>query len=362
MANISKIEVDGVTYDIEDSTARTSGGFSDTAKQALLSCFQNVAWINQNGQSLYNALESALYNAELISISAVFTQGNRTIFSNAELDSLKEYLVVTANYSDGNSQVLGKNAYGLTGQLTAGTSVVTVSYGGKTATFNVTVTAFVIPNGYTRYGYIQKKDTTTTNVPRDKFIILNSYTDLDELSIEIIVGQRSSTGANPAFLGARMGSSAVGTSVAIYNDQTNGFRLYSRGKIILRSDFITSKTKLEFINPATSPAYWRINDGELNSETWSTEEAPVVTCPIMLFNNAPYADTTTAYTINPQAQLGDLILRKADGECVGYYVPATYNGVIGMYDVVSETFYTAETTTVVTIANSGCLYAVGTWA
>ena len=35
---------------------------SDSVKRALLSCFQNVAWINQQGQSLYNSLYSALYS------------------------------------------------------------------------------------------------------------------------------------------------------------------------------------------------------------------------------------------------------------------------------------------------------------
>jgi hypothetical protein len=45
--------------------------------------------------------------------------------------------VVTANYSDGTSETV--TDYTLSGTLAEGTSVVTVSYGGKTDTFSVTV-------------------------------------------------------------------------------------------------------------------------------------------------------------------------------------------------------------------------------
>ena len=51
----------------EDLIAAISGlgqpdGIPETVKAALLNCFQNVAWINNNGQTYYNALYSALYN------------------------------------------------------------------------------------------------------------------------------------------------------------------------------------------------------------------------------------------------------------------------------------------------------------
>ena len=36
-------------------------GLSDTAKAALLTCFEHVAWIDEHGQTYYNALEDALY-------------------------------------------------------------------------------------------------------------------------------------------------------------------------------------------------------------------------------------------------------------------------------------------------------------
>ena len=53
------------------------------------------------------------------------------------LDSLKQYLTVTATYDDSSTGVVTN--YTLSGTLTEGTSVINVSYGGKTITFDVTV-------------------------------------------------------------------------------------------------------------------------------------------------------------------------------------------------------------------------------
>ena len=73
------------------------------------------------------------------SISAVYTQSG-TVHETDSLDSLKADLVVTATFSDSTTGVIDAADYTLSGTLTVGTSTITVSYGGKTATFNVTVT------------------------------------------------------------------------------------------------------------------------------------------------------------------------------------------------------------------------------
>ena len=113
-------------------------GISDEVKVALLDCFEHVAWTDEHGQEYIDALEAALYPpADLVSISAVYTQGG-TVYDNATLDSLKTDLVVTAHYDDSTSETV--TAYTLSGTLETGTSTITVSYGGKTDTFDVTVT------------------------------------------------------------------------------------------------------------------------------------------------------------------------------------------------------------------------------
>lgn len=113
-------------------------GLSDEAKQALLSCFQNVVWLTEDWETLYNALRDALYPPVNLSyITARFNQGQNVIYTTDSLDTLKQYLIVTAHYSDSSAQNV--TGYTLSGTLTAGTSTITVSYGGKTTTFTVNV-------------------------------------------------------------------------------------------------------------------------------------------------------------------------------------------------------------------------------
>lgn len=116
----------------------SGSGLSDEVKQALLALLEKVAYVDENGQTYYDALETALYPpASLTSISAVFTQGQNVIYDTDSLDTLKQFLVVTAHYDNSTSAVISN--YTLSGTLTAGTSTITVTYGGKTTTFIVTV-------------------------------------------------------------------------------------------------------------------------------------------------------------------------------------------------------------------------------
>lgn len=114
------------------------GGLSEDIKLAMLQIARKVAYVDDQGQTYYDALYDALYPpADLVSISAVYTQGG-TVYDSDTLDSLKSDLVVTATYEDSSTAVV--TSYTLSGTLTTGTSTITVSYGGKTATFTVTVT------------------------------------------------------------------------------------------------------------------------------------------------------------------------------------------------------------------------------
>lgn len=155
MSYIDKISVGGTEYDIQDSSAARQGevdelksaveriepGLTNAAKSALLACFQNVAWINDQGRSYYDALEDALRgDVELVSVNAVFNQGDDIIYTDDTLDELRQYLTVTANYDNGTSTVV--TSYELRGTLTEGTSIIEVIYYGKTTTFNAIVTNF----------------------------------------------------------------------------------------------------------------------------------------------------------------------------------------------------------------------------
>ena len=116
-------------------------GLTDVAKQALLNCFQHVAWVDDQGQTYYQALYNALYSSsqDVDRITATFVQGGAEILSTDSLNVLRQYLTVKAYYTGGASETV--TAYTLTGTLTPGVSTITATYGGKSATFNVNVTA-----------------------------------------------------------------------------------------------------------------------------------------------------------------------------------------------------------------------------
>ena len=114
-------------------------GLTSDIKSALMNLVNHVTFDDDDptGQTYITALQNALYPpADLVSISAVYTQSS-AIYETNELDDLKEDLVVTALMSDQTTRPVMD--YTLSGTLTEGTSTITVSYGGKTATFNVTV-------------------------------------------------------------------------------------------------------------------------------------------------------------------------------------------------------------------------------
>lgn len=123
-----------------------AGDVFNDAKDALLALLSKVAYIDENGQEYLDELEAALMRKNVLSITAVFEQGSVVIYDTDTLDTLKQYLTVTANYDDGTSAVV--TGYTLSGTLTAGTSTITVTYSGKTDTFDVNVTSYTQPGTY----------------------------------------------------------------------------------------------------------------------------------------------------------------------------------------------------------------------
>ena len=120
--------------------SQINGGIPYDIKTALDNIIQNVAFKNDDVYSTdLAAIHSWATSVNLVSISAVFTQGQNVIYDTDSLDVLKQYLVVTASYDNSTTSVLDGSAYTLSGTLEVGTSTITVTYEGKTATFTVTV-------------------------------------------------------------------------------------------------------------------------------------------------------------------------------------------------------------------------------
>lgn len=119
-------------------------GLPEAVKVALLNCFNSVGWKDGNatGDELYTELEDALYGLNrLVRISATFNQGSDIIYTTDDVDVLSNYLTVIGTYSDETTREL--HNYVIDSEMTAGTCPCTVSYSGKTASFNAEITAKV---------------------------------------------------------------------------------------------------------------------------------------------------------------------------------------------------------------------------
>lgn len=137
-------------------------------KQAMDTLFSKIA-VKDDDTYLeeYGIIHEWANAVEVASLSAVFTPGNYPFITTDSLDRLKRFLVVTATYSDTTSEVV--DDYELSGTLIAGESTITVAYGGKSATFTVTVLdgVDVTPNlangtpgrASTQYTYDAENDT-----------------------------------------------------------------------------------------------------------------------------------------------------------------------------------------------------------
>lgn len=111
----------------------TMGG-ADITSTAVSGNVITIASVTANVAITVTVIEPVV----LTSIDAAYAQSG-TVYNVDSLDGLRSDLVVTANYSDSTSETV--TGYTLSGTLAEGTSVVTVGYGGKTTSFNVTVTA-----------------------------------------------------------------------------------------------------------------------------------------------------------------------------------------------------------------------------
>lgn len=222
------------------------GGLTDGIKQALLNCFNHVAWVDEHGQDYVDALEDALYPpATLVSITATYTQGG-TVYDNQTLDSLRTDLVVRAIYDNGTSEVV--TTYTLSGTLETGTSTITAAYGGKTATFDVTVTHAAAQYTITN---------TLTNCTNS-----NSATVINELT--------AYSGTLTADADYIMGTVAItmgGTDVTstAYNSATGAISIASvTGNIVITATATEPPITVNFTYPITATWSPKSNSGTLS--------------------------------------------------------------------------------------------------
>lgn len=280
-------EVNEDVSDVKEELEHISG-ISDDVKDALLQIASKVAYIDEDGQDYYDALYDALYPpVDLVSISANYTQSG-DVYDTDSLDDLKPDLVVTANYSDSSTEVI--TDYTLSGTLEVGTSTITVSYSGKTTTFNVTVTEPIVLTGYTEIGSPTITDNILT-VGEGKFITCNQPFEPSNEPWEVIckyqrtetfgsytdvIGSVDSTGASiRGFLLEY--SNGPGTNGAIYcSSNSTSWDITTQQTVDTIPDALNTWVWVSVAFTGTAYVFKTSTDGE----TWTTQKTISSTTPI----------------------------------------------------------------------------------
>ena len=159
---------------------------------------------------------TGVVTSTLNSISAVYTQGDTVVYPTTPLDNLKSNLVVTGNYSDSTTKPI--TGYSLSGTLTVGTSTVTVTYNGKTTTFNVIVSEVAE----------EKTLNSISAVYTQGGVVVYPTTSLDSLKSNLVVTGNYSDGTTETITDYSLsGTLTVGTSTitVTYNDKTTTFNV-----------------------------------------------------------------------------------------------------------------------------------------
>ena len=135
MADISKITVGGVTYDVKDETARKTSVYIGPDQPTDGTMYWLDTSVEEPDVPVVPDEPDVPVDPEvtLTSISATYSGGDVAV--GTALTDLTG-IVVTATYSDGSTATV--TGYTLSGEIAEGSNTITVTYEGKIATFTVT--------------------------------------------------------------------------------------------------------------------------------------------------------------------------------------------------------------------------------
>lgn len=333
------------------SDTYTIDSVSADLKTALLQLASKVAYIDDQGQDYYQDLYDALYpTAELESISAVYTQSG-TVYDTDSLDSLKADLVVTATYVDSSTAVI--TSYTLSGTLTEGTSTITVAYGGKSTTFNVTVSINPLPTGYSRYDYVQR--TASGN----GLGVLTNIAFSTDYTLETEIMYTSTTEGNPRnVLGIRNGNSGTKEFGVFITPTTGkiGYWINNTDSTQNSTPFTANtRTTLKYLPVGKGTTYPTQNVFVVNNVECQTGNSDTgVTFNAWLGLHA-YGISATSLTTNTIANIGlaigETVIKDATDTVIHDLVPVSDGINIGYVDWMNGTLYLANDSTKFTVGN-----------
>ena len=338
---------------------------TETARAALLACFEHVAWAVQNGQDYYNALETALTPNEYPKIIAEYNGRGHVVLVSDSLASLKDYLTVTY-YEDISSSgtVLQSSQYTLSGTLSSGSTSVRVSYNNVSTTFAVNVLGLAVPNNYTRKDYLKIVDGSgdSASVPSAGWIRVATGQNLNALSYCLQACVESGHSGSTALFGGRSASGNTSSIAVYYNETSHGVAGHTHGTdsswVLDNSISNGQVADIALINGSASPSEISVN-GQTANIAWANTNN--ISALLTYLSNPTPSDSSTY--MHRHIRLGNFEIKDINGDTLKYLVPVVRNSdnVIGVYDCVSGTFYTASTASYATVGNTNCVYTTGLW-
>lgn len=327
------------------TTVTVTMGGTDITSTAYSSGTISIA--NVTGNIVITAVATQRV-ATLSSINAVFAQGTAVIYNTDSLDELEQYLTVTATWSDSSTSTVAPTDYTLSGTLSVGTSTITVSYGGKSDTFTVTVTAEpIVPTGYTQYDYLTTTDSTGDYV-NTGLTASGSFggKSFSQLSCEVKMRVTSSLASSINILGCRSTSSGTGSNGAfqLFGKTDNTIQLYALGVDLTTSDTFTtnSATTVKYAANDNAMSTLTINNGTPNnvaSLDFSTMTSN--SRALVLYGTNRNGVFVVGSTATGVFQLGDVVFTNSNNQKVFEFIPvySSADSKYGFYERVNEHFY-----------------------
>lgn len=204
-----------VAYNHAMDQIENAGGLTVAIKNALLNCFQKVAWIDEHGQDYYDALADELFAVTGITLNSSTLLFN-SIGSTQQLTAslIPSTSTATVTWSSSDSTVVTVSSSGLVTSVANGNATITASVGSVSATCSVTVSVATVTSisavlnasGHTFYvgdpvddikPYLTVtatySDSTTQTVPSGSYTLSGSLSNVGANTITVSYGGQSTT-------------------------------------------------------------------------------------------------------------------------------------------------------------------------
>lgn len=325
----------------------SSDTVTDYALSGTLSAGTSTITVTYNDKTTtFNVIveDSSSSPITIVSLSPLLDLNGVMMRTTNSVNDLKNYLTVTANYSNNTSTILNTNDYTLSGSMElasehydASTNTITVEYEDKSATFTVTVYAEIVAN---------------------KITLPSDYTQLT-----YIAGTSSNDGP---YIDTNVSPSSVNRvkyAVQPRGNATNGINW-----IVLSSDSLAYPYFRQG-NSGAKNFQVRYNSGSATglAETWEENSSYIIDTefPTVNINGTNSVTSLTSggvtssrnffFFARPTSSSADMYGKvklfyaefyDSQDQLTHYYIPCKNSeNITGLYDTVGQTFYSSISST-----------------